>query len=380
MTTGIAVFWDTVTHESVHVTQLANSDAQVAVAAATPWANGWSWNAVGNDNHWGIGADAKPGVPTVDDDANTVVDDLLTTGTGELGRRNATDDVQAIPQGSGLANQTCVSAGTNLITPRMGDDVIDGFVITTGNNGICESPKVGNDTQIVDVGKGPPNEVCVSPGGDGTLETVAVPDDSMLAFGVVTGNDGICNTTAAFTDVQVIPVGQGKPNFACVAAGTNLVTTPQMGSDDMQAGTSIHTGANGICATQRAGFDIQDIPVGQGSPNQTCITPGADTVLQTSAVGDDAVAGANIHSGANGICQATVGYKNGSDDVDLDTIAPPSEEWPDAFGVPPPHPYAGGYAVEHQAYESEPDDETAFARHDWGDPGKNHRTIDNYND
>jgi len=161
------------------------------------------------------------------------------------------------------------------------------------------------------------------------------------------------------------------------AAGTNLVTTPYQGSDDTVLGTTIHTGANGICSTTAAGNDTQTIPVNQGKANQTCITDNGDG-LQTTKAGDDVLVGNTINTGANGICQTAVGDLNGTDDIQLDTLAPEREEWPDDLGVPPAPPYAAGWAYEQQADDAEPDDDTKFARNDWGDPGKNHKTIDKY--
>lgn len=91
-TTGIATFWDTITHEPVHVKQVKDADALLAVAANTPWENGWSWNAIGNDNHWSIGVDGKPGKIMFDDDGDGVVDNLIKTGPGEVGKGGAAKD------------------------------------------------------------------------------------------------------------------------------------------------------------------------------------------------------------------------------------------------------------------------------------------------
>lgn len=160
-TTGIAVFWDTYKHESEHIRQITVGDGMLNISSGTPWENGWSWNNIGNDNHWQIGADNVPGIKGVDDDSDGNVDNLLNTGRGELGHSNSTQP---------------------------------------------------------------------------------------------------------------------------------------------------------------------------------------------------------------------------TDDLDQDTLAAAQEEWPDALGTPPVPPFAGGWAVEQLAYDAEPDDETAFARSDWGKPGKNHKTIDKFDD
>lgn len=51
--------------------------------------------------------------------------------------------------------------------------------------------------------------------------------------------------------------------------------------------------------------------------------------------------------------------------------------WSDDLGVPPVPSYAWGLIIKQQAYDVEPDDDTKFARKDWGHPGENHETIDN---
>jgi hypothetical protein len=46
----------------------------------------------------------------------------------------------------------------------------------------------------------------------------------------------------------------------------------------------------------------------------------------------------------------------------------------------PPLPWAGGLAVEDPAYNTEPDDENAQATKDWGNPGKQHKTLNKHDD
>lgn len=66
------------------------------------------------------------------------------------------------------------------------------------------------------------------------------------------------------------------------------------------------------------------------------------------------------------------------DDVRLDDGT--AHLWPPTLGTKPPPPWAGGCPVEDQAYNVEPDDEDAQMASDWGDPGKQHKTINKYND
>ncbi|MDD2709470.1 MAG: hypothetical protein PHV34_15900 [Verrucomicrobiae bacterium] len=64
------------------------------------------------------------------------------------------------------------------------------------------------------------------------------------------------------------------------------------------------------------------------------------------------------------------------DDVLLDL----GFDWPIAFGPLPPVPWAGGGPIEDQAYNHEPDNENHRASVDWGDPGKQHKTLNKYDD
>ena len=86
-----------------------------------------------------------------------------------------------------------------LLATAGGDDVIDGKDILTGRNGICESTAVGTDTQVIPLRKGYPDSVCVEAGANGKIETNANVNDDHLNFfetAVLSGPDGICAVTA----------------------------------------------------------------------------------------------------------------------------------------------------------------------------------------
>jgi hypothetical protein len=98
-------------------------------------------------------------------------------------------------------------------------------------------------------------------------------------------------------------------------------------------------------------------------------------------------------AGAGGICTpagpGTMGAP-GSGDVLLEAANPPgvglpTSDWPTAWG-PIPAPagpggtYIGGDHIEQQAFQKETSAEHTRARVDWGDPGKNHRTRDRWDD
>ncbi len=98
-------------------------------------------------------------------------------------------------------------------------------------------------------------------------------------------------------------------------------------------------------------------------------------------------------AGAGGICTAagpgTMGAP-GTGDVLLEAPNPPgnpfpTSDWPTAWGPIPPGAgpggtYIGGDHMEQQAFQQETSPEHARARQDWGDPGKNHRTLNRFND
>ncbi len=119
-------------------------------------------------------------------------------------------------------------------------------------------------------------------------------------------------------DEQDIPVGQGSPNETAITAGINgaLDTTPS--GDDTIVGTTISTGANGVCNTGACGDDDQVIEPNKGKPNQICVSPGTNTKRDTNTSGDDGVSGENIHTGADGICDTTA---DSTDDESTDPFS-----------------------------------------------------------
>ena len=103
-------------------------------------------------------------------------------------------------------------------------------------------------------------------------------------------------------DVQVIPLGQGQPNQTCITSGTNGILNSVTNGDDVVVGSTITTGPNGICETSASGDDVQVITVGKGKANATCVTKGANSFRDTIPAGDDVVTGDDIHTGADGVC------------------------------------------------------------------------------
>jgi hypothetical protein len=107
---------------------------------------------------------------------------------------------------------------------------------------------------------------------------------------IASGVDGIASTTAIEDDIQVIPVGKGKPNATAITAGANGILDTAPSGDDGIVGNKITTGTDGICNSAKSGDDVQIIPVGKGAPNSIIITAGPDDFMHSgdgNLAGDD---------------------------------------------------------------------------------------------
>ncbi len=117
------------------------------------------------------------------------------------------DDTQDIAVGNGLANQLGINDGDNNVmeTLRVTDDIAFVSHIDTGANGICNTTANnfipgGDDGQVISVGQGKQNQICVGPGSNGARDTNKHPNDGYTGNSIHTGTDGVCNTTADSTD------------------------------------------------------------------------------------------------------------------------------------------------------------------------------------
>jgi len=140
----------------------------------------------------------------------------------------------------------------------------------------------------------------------------ARPDYYDLAYGeavtrptrfISAGANGICNTTAAGDDVQIIPLNNGAAYAIAILPGANNVINTTPGGDDTRYGQTITTGPNGVCNTTASGDDVQQIPVNQGQSYAICIGPGANGYLNTTISGDDT--NLNMNKDSGGILQDT---------------------------------------------------------------------------
>lgn len=93
--------------------------------------------------------------------------------------------------------------------------------VRTGANGLNDSNTAGDDFTLVPKGKGFPSQLCIGPGPNGVLDTAPGPGNVVSGVTITTGANGICSSTAAGDDVQVIAVGKGGPGLPAITPGTN---------------------------------------------------------------------------------------------------------------------------------------------------------------
>jgi hypothetical protein len=165
---------------------------------------------------------------------------------GSMGEAACSDNLDN--DGDTLVDQAdpdCYYRGTYLPQLDLGElPVIWITSINTGPNGICESKAMGDDKQVMPVGTGVPLTFCVSdangdftvgiPGGDDKVFPNSCVNGTNCTA-ITTGADGICGSIALAGDTQLIPLGQGEPDQPCISAGDNGVINTTPGGDDLFA-------------------------------------------------------------------------------------------------------------------------------------------------
>ncbi len=101
------------------------------------------------------------------------------------------------------------------------------------------------------------------------------------------GPDGICQSEAQGDDVQEIPVGQGSPLSLVIEPGFNFILDSIPSGDDVVSGRMILSGPDGIAQSAALGDDKRRIAAGAGLPKGLCISPGPDQELQSDPASDD---------------------------------------------------------------------------------------------
>jgi hypothetical protein len=219
------------------------------------------------------------------------------------------DDLQVIPVGQGQPNQLCIQngAGFALVTAPAGDDVKVGQTIHTGPNGICNTAKVpgSTDIQVIALGRGKANSVGVRPGANGILQSTrgraAGPDGDLCTADDVFPPLNAAQRLDSLRESVGHECGHGchAEHHFCLGG---FQTIPI--GDGLANTAAINTGANGLCQTARAGDDVQMIAVGNGQPDQPCVV-GLGVFVGAVPLGDDTYLFpfTLIGSGPNGICE-----------------------------------------------------------------------------
>ena len=144
-------------------------------------------------------------------------------------------DVIDNPDGNGLV--AYVSNGMNIYRTTSADGVTwnaldlvlepggkineNAPVVLSGVDGICDTAAEGDDVQNIAVGKGLANTIGIFAGKDGTLQSVIGGDDKKDGKVIRTGKNGIRESVISGDDWEVVAMGEGQADAACVVAGNN---------------------------------------------------------------------------------------------------------------------------------------------------------------
>ena len=181
--------------------------------------------------------------------------------------------------------------------------------VTTGPNGIANTTAAGDDVGIT-VGNGAAGGASGPCLIDNGQDTTQQGDDADTGREINAGANGVCETTAdngvspaETADTVLQSTGaNGRPSGTCVVDTTPYLAAAS-GDDVIVGGTDgvgvgedyIHVGANGRCETTVDATGTQPIPVGQGIPNATAITGGANGMIDTETLsGDDTRVGGEV--------------------------------------------------------------------------------------
>jgi len=196
----------------------------------------------------------------------------------------------------GQADAVCITAGANTVldTAPSGDDQVVGETITTGANGWCQTAAAGDDVQVIDVNRGEPP-----------------------ILGILTGADGVNDTTINYQDEELIRKGAGMAGAECVTAGLDGILQSVPANDDGYLDSYITAGPNAVCDTAVDNYstnpyndDVQVAPLGSGG---AVCEAGEDWYLWTAPAGDDVShVERYICSGADCIADTVAGDRDGN--------------------------------------------------------------------
>lgn len=158
-----------------------------------------------------------------------------------------------------------------------------------GTDGICDDVIVrgGDDVILIGSGKSTPLQLGVAAGTTGAIHSSAAGDDVLTAI-VCPGADGTFQSVPhpaddfpASSDLCDACAGSS----ACIIPGTDAVLQTSVHPSDVLVPV-ILTGANGISETTAVGGDRQVIAPGDGFPLTFCVSAGPDGIAQTTLCGN----------------------------------------------------------------------------------------------
>ncbi len=117
-----------------------------------------------------------------------------------------------------------------------------GYDVNTGINGVNQSCASPSDNQTIPRYQGLPYQKIIGAGGDGALDSVAMKDnlffqpvDNERPIPKITaGEDGICNSFRIGDDRMEFFLGAGAPDYPCVLAGPNGYANTTASGNDTQ--------------------------------------------------------------------------------------------------------------------------------------------------
>ena len=190
------------------------------------------------------------------------------------------DDVVRIPAGQSEPRMIAITAGpdTTVDTTPAGDDLSAGVICPGANLTIDSTTDPGDALPVVGplCTLCPFSAACITPGTDGILQSTPSGDDILVPF-VSSGADGIAQSAAADDDTQVIAVGDGFEDAICVTTGVNGVAETTLcgngvadpeenglpGTDCEDGDTTAGDGCNAVCQPEFCGDGIEQPGIGE---------------------------------------------------------------------------------------------------------------------
>lgn len=151
------------------------------------------------------------------------------TWTLTLSNTNATDALENLQ----FRLVSVMSSGGQYAT---GDTLGGG--ISVGANGLADTTAADDDVQLIPVGQGRPHAIVIHPGPDGQLDTAPGGDDTLFPSEdrLTSGANGVVETLAQSDDVQIIRFSMGYTSTTfmplAIGAGLNGVLDSAPQSDD----------------------------------------------------------------------------------------------------------------------------------------------------